>query len=364
MNKILYLTVVDKNNEPGIYKKVTAQTKALRNLGCKVDITYLDGEQFKVNDDSLGKEKQSHLIRLKNRFVYPKALCNYLTDPSNHYDVVYIRKSFINGSFINALKVIKGRGTKVVLEVPTYPYRNELNFINKVLYTWEYCHLGMLKACVDLVTYIGVEDLDVFNIPSIRFYNGIDVSSVKVKQDNIDNKTIRFIAVANLAEWHGYERFFVAMANCSENVEFHIVGEGPALATLKKSAKELGVESSVYFHGNKLGRELDSLFDLCHIGVDSLAMYKANLFVSSSLKTREYAARGIPFILGCEDRDFKENCQFVYNVPNDDSEIDIQDIVKWYNYSNFNKSMIRDFAQENLDWSGIMKPIKSKIFDY
>lgn len=361
MKKILYLTVVDSINEPGIYKKITSQKKALNDLGCKVDLSYLSGGEFFLNEKCLGKEFQSKFIRFKNRFIYPKVLCDYLFYNVDKYDVVYIRKSFINNSFIKLMSYIKSKGVKVVLDVPTYPYSNELKGINKVLYIWELLQLKKLKGNIDLVTYIGTEEIDVFDIPSYRFFNGIDVSSVTLKKAKSFDDTLRFIAVANLAEWHGYERFFSAMSNYSKNVEFHIVGEGPALAALKNKAKELNLEKSVFFHGNKLGKDLDDLFDLCDIGIDSLAMYKAGLFLSSSLKAREYAARGIPFILACEDYDFPESSGFVFHVPNDNSDISIDEISSWHSDSCLNASVIRSVAEEKLDWSKIMRGIMIKI---
>ena len=53
-----------------------------------------------------------------------------------------------------------------------------------------------------------------------------------------------------------------------------------------------------------MGKELDELFDLADFAIGSLARHRSHIDKIKTLKNREYAARGIPFIYSETDEDF------------------------------------------------------------
>jgi glycosyltransferase involved in cell wall biosynthesis len=196
--------------------------------------------------------------------------------------------------------------------------------------------------------------------------NGIDVKNIPMRRKKlkVQNNTIYFTGVATLAFWHGYDRFITSIyeykrKNNKYNVIFNIVGDGEEKAKLEKLVNDLSLNDNIIFHGFKDGDDLTKIFDnATHIGVCSLGLFRKNMFYASELKAREYAARGIPFILGCEDFDFPNTLNFVYQCENDDSIIDIDKIIQWYenldkNFENF--SFIREYAIENVDFNSKAK---------
>lgn len=89
------------------------------------------------------------------------------------------------------------------------------------------------------------------------------------------------------------------------------------------------------------------------------------MFLSSELKSREFLAKGLPIISGVEIDIFTNmNSPYYLQFPNDASDIDIVDIVNFYDkvYCSSNKVVevrkaIRCVAEENLSMPSTMSPI-------
>ncbi len=93
-------------------------------------------------------------------------------------------------------------------------------------------------------------------------------------------------------------------------------------------------------------------------------MYKIGLNLSCALKTREAVARGIPMITGCLTDIFTEqDYKYYLEFPNDDSELDIQKIVDFYDkiYTEENGEdvvkNIRKYAFETIDMAKCMQNV-------
>jgi len=146
-----------------------------------------------------------------------------------------------------------------------------------------------------------------------------------------------------------------------KNVKLHLVGEGSAIAYLKKLVTEKGLERQVMFHGFKTGEELDEMFNKCHVAVGSLGLHRLGFRESSVLKDKEYCARGIPFIYSLPDADFPGKSRYRFKVPADDTPLDMTAIMAFCRgiLKNKNHTMeMREFAFHNLDWKHKMKKLK------
>lgn len=75
------------------------------------------------------------------------------------------------------------------------------------------------------------------------------------------------------------------------------------------------IEKQVIFHGQKMGKELDELFDLADFAIGSLARHRSHIDKIKTLKNREYAARGIPFIYSETDEDLTVCLTFSKHLP-------------------------------------------------
>jgi hypothetical protein len=124
---------------------------------------------------------------------------------------------------------------------------------------------------------------------------------------------------------------------------------------------QLGIDDHVRFHGLKSGPELDAMFDEANIALDSLAIHRLHLLRSSSLKAREYCARGIPFVLASDDPDFPPELPFVHRVPSDDAPLDLSALVEFYAQLRQTTPKVhqqmRHYAEEHLTWKTKLEPL-------
>ena len=74
-----------------------------------------------------------------------------------------------------------------------------------------------------------------------------------------------------------------------------------------------------------------------------------------TLKNREYAARGIPFIYSETDSDF-DDMPYVLKAPADESPIDIYRIIDFYRHITLSPQQIRN-SIDNLSWENQMRKV-------
>ena len=183
---------------------------------------------------------------------------------------------------------------------------------------------------------------------------------------NNTSKELNLIGVAEIHTWHGFDRLVKGLANYYSKpqkyiVRFHVVGkffskEGEA--EFKKIIADHHIERHVILYGNKHGGDLDTIFDFCDFGVGSLGRHRVGIDRIKTLKNREYAARGIPFIYSETDSDFDDK-PYVLKAPADDSPIDIYRIIDFYRHSTSSPQQIRN-SIEDLSWKNqMMKVIKT-----
>ena len=103
------------------------------------------------------------------------------------------------------------------------------------------------------------------------------------------------------------------------------------------------------------------MFDICHIALDALAGFRKGLTETSSLKSREYCARGIPFIASSKDADFPDGWEYVQKIPDDESSIDMKLVIDFANRvmaDHEHPLKMRKYAEEHLDCMAKMKILK------
>jgi glycosyltransferase involved in cell wall biosynthesis len=200
--------------------------------------------------------------------------------------------------------------------------------------------------------------------PHLTIGNGFDAKSVPLKKTrSFDNNELHLLCVAKVGRWHGLDRILKGLAIYSgtPRVILHIAGNGSELSYLKKLANDLSITNQVVFHGFLTGNALNDLFDQCHIAVGSLGIHRIGLKEASTLKAREYCARGIPFIYGIPDLDFPEEFPFILHFPADDSPIDVEKVLAFaitISRDSDHPQKMRCYAEEHLDWSVKMKKLK------
>ena len=172
------------------------------------------------------------------------------------------------------------------------------------------------------------------------------------------------IVVANLCIWHGVDRILAGINKYvqetgREDIRLMVVGTGNEETNLKKYVEQYGLEKVVSFVGKQTGNALDRYFDDADIAISTMAFFRTGVMKSSTLKSREYCARGIPYVVANGDWDERLG-RYVYKVPDDESPLDILNIREWY-YSltgmdNISENM-REFARENYTWEKQMRVV-------
>lgn len=376
--KALFLTPTSLSEYSGIDKKVLSQYKALKNNGLDIELCYINRSENIIERKIFQKDILLKKINYKNKLLKRiksillrwcfKDVENYIF--KNQIKFIYIRYEFAsNYGFIKFLKNLKKKDIKILIEIPTYPYDQELlnrNLQLRLRFFIDKYYRKNLREYVDkIITFSN--DKEIYGISTINISNGIDLEKIEILKKN-KSKKIRFIGVAGLSFWHGFDRFILSLKKYYENkykeeIIFNIVGEGDKkyLNKLEKLVKENKLEKYVIFHGVKSGEELDEIYNNSDIALSSLGEYRRGLKKACILKVREYCAKGIPFILGYEDDDFQEELPFYYKVTNDDSLLDIEEIVRWYKNLKILPEEIRKYAEENLSWNIKMKKVIEEI---
>jgi glycosyltransferase involved in cell wall biosynthesis len=369
MPNILYVTLVDCLNDLGVFKKIESQKKAMESYGYNVDMTWFNGNELLLNGNVIESINRNIFYKFFSRFTYPTALSDISN--RNDYDIVYIRKSHINKPFINFLKLNREQGRKVYLEIPTYPYVRELSgLLKKILYINEAFFSFFLKNFIDSIFYFGEAKGDIWGIRSIQLENGVTIERLESNRTIVKSPTdvVSFLGIANISKWHGYDRVLVSIdeylskrTEVDKDIIFHIVGEGSELETLKKIVDNLNLHDNVVFHGLKYGHELDDIYARVDIAIDAMAMFRKGMNQTSSLKTREYCARGIPFITACNDKSFPSHLDFRLQLPNDETHINFLKVLAWYKNLDSNSYDISKYAYERLTWNKMMLKVKSEF---
>ena len=121
------------------------------------------------------------------------------------------------------------------------------------------------------------------------------------------------------------------------------------------------IHDRVIFHGQLFGDALTDVFNQCQFAIGSLGRHRSGITVIKTLKNREYATRGIPFIYSEQDSDF-DHQPYVIKAPADESPIDIQQIIDFMNHFHIKPEEIRKTV-EHLTWKGQMQHVIDAVFN-
>ncbi len=365
--KSLYITFIELKSGDGISKKVKAQYQALRDGGMDIELTCFEVRQgvkyYKIGDEEL--HLGSRLIAKLRSAEKFKSLLRYVK--LNGVEFIYIRyTSDASAGYINFLKALKSLGVIIYLEIPTYPYDGEFSSKNPYkLYNFkreQFFRGSLHKAVARIVTYS--EDNEIFGVKCVNISNAIAFDSIELRVEKPKHDYVKFLAVATLGFWHGYDRMIEALSRhlASEldvKIYFDIVGQGPALEELEQRVAERGLGEYVTFHGRKEGDELTQLFQDADICVGSLGRHRSGISEMRALKNVEYATRGIPFIYSETNPDF-DSMPYIYKVSPDEKPIDIREIITSLDYKNYEPKAIRQ-SVTHLSWDSQMALVRATL---
>lgn len=350
--------------DSGIERKVRAQHKALNE--------YLDCELIILPTvEYSGSTKEKIIRRLPFTAAWRKWEYKGEFDDA---DYLYIRQVYHDDAFVRYLKDIKkaNKNIKIIYEVPTYPYDTEKNIsLSSLAYEIKErsCRIKAAKYFDRIVTFYGQKEI--WGTPCIDLMNGYDFSNVELPQRKTSG-VIELISVSITAPWHGYDRLISGIYNYYENggtdnIVYHLVGN--ILPEHEKMVREYGIEKHVILHGKLYGEELKNLYNSSFLGVDILAGKRRGSYVSSTLKSREYAAYGLPMLTGAPIDYLPENYKYQLLVEDSNEAIDMQAVLEFYhciydgNDCNDVAKEIREYAISRCDMRVAMKPVAEWLLE-
>ena len=365
--KLLYIVRYPIYEDFNLRGKFDGQLAAFRNLGLDVYHLVFDRENFYlIHDDekrAVGKATTRMPAYFHTKVYYDMHRAVRKVIKQIRFDYVYWRDAPIwHSSYIVGREIHK-MGTKILYEIPTYCQGGEtaMSLPRRLFSLYADLWKERLMACPDVFLFTGDADFDTYyGKPAVNIDNGVDVESMPLRTPREDPDAIHILALASMSYWHGYDRLIRSLAEYSggQKIVVHMVGgnDGGMLPQWQQLADQLKLEDRVVFHGKMYGEELTGLFDLCDVGINSLALFRKNLNATSELKVREYTARGLPFVCSVEDPAFRyAEEDFWIMVSNDASVPDMQKIVDFalrMRKDPDHPRKMRAYAQRYMSWEG------------
>lgn len=346
LKTLSYFALVDISKSPGVVKKIQDTVIAAQENGLKAT-------------------HNIYPTSLSGVSGFLKALV------TSNSDVVMIRFSDLVFPIVFfVMNVLRLRGKKIIVDVPTPrstglremdkmvtnpAKRSVRKFISYASASWVLMPANLIIQYADEGKWFSLG----LRYKTLKMGNGILITDdIPLTKAVWPNNKLNLIAVAQLADWHGYDRMLYALAELKKQnlpceVTFTVVGDGEALPHLKNLATALNLDN-VRFTGSLTGQALDNQFETAHIGVASLGLYRVGLNEAAVLKTREYLARGLPVLAVGSDPDFRTGSseKFRFKISNDG---DVEQLVNFLLNVTSGKICIpvpnqcREFAVSNLN---------------
>ncbi|SDO01144.1 Glycosyltransferase involved in cell wall bisynthesis [Prevotella communis] len=351
--RILFLVYHGFSDHSGISKKIHYQVKGLRENGHDVHLCYYgfaeNGHRCRYVDGQVIKDYGTGVLAgIRQRIDYQ---CIYDYCIREKIEFIYAR-CFQNANpfLIRFFKKIRNAGIRAVTEIPTYPYDAEfVGFPFLTRMNLKIDQLFRLKLASQMDAIVTFSDAEkIFGQRTIRISNGVDFDSIPLHKPISTNDELHLIGVAEVHYWHGYDRLIAGLgeyyrssrlshqSSNFKHVFFHIVGGvGPSemynsmyAPGYEELMEKYQIKDHVIFHGQLFGDALTEVFNQCQFAIGSLARHRSGITTIKTLKNREYATRGIPFVYSENDSDF-DNQPYVLKVPADDSPIVIPQIISF-----------------------------------
>lgn len=360
----------------GISKKIRYQVKALKECGLDVYTCWLDdtdNHKRRMVDENVIADYGSGIKGKILKRIEFDSIAAYVKE--KQIELIYVRYDHNASPYtINLMRKLRKAGARIVMEIPTYPYDQEykgLPFAYQRILFLDKCFRKRLARYVDkIVTFSDYNTI--WNRPTIRISNGIDFGEITLKNSRGDaSDCLQLIAVATMHPWHGFDRAIAGLANYYQKhtdpdeykVYLHIVGCGvPELVeSYKREVAKHQLEPYVTFHGALYGEALDIVFGQADMGIGSLARHRSDIDKIKTLKNREYAARGIPFVYSETDDDFEQQ-PYVLKAAPDDSALKIDELISFYHSVKMTPLEIRQSIEQSLSWKAQMQIVIKETF--
>ena len=362
--KILFVVYHILEEHSGISKKILSQVEGLRRNGAEVHLCTLTTR----HDGSKARTVDGIAIREFGRGVKAKIARRISYSDISEYarkeriSLTYIRYDINSDPFtVHFIKALKRTGSKVYVEIPTWPYdgefRGQSTSMHIQLSVDRIFRRSFFRQADKVVTFS--DEKTIFGVSTLRISNGIDFRKVPLKRTTHPHEdSLHIISVANIHLWHGLDRLIKGMGEHPEiPVTLHIVGDGiqEIIDSYVSLASVYGIADRVKILGPMYGEALDREFDWADIAAGSLGRHRSGITSIKTLKNREYAARGLAFFYSEDDSDFDDK-DYVMKVSADETPVDIRAVARFAENIGDNPSQIRA-GVAHLSWDAQMRQV-------
>jgi len=365
--KILHVNYLPSNI---VVKEKKIQEMADAALMAKLPIHFLvlndtiDSVSEQIEFRRIGLPKNNKLKKIFQmlfRYIY---LYRHLRE--EQFDILVLRYPLAMG--FGANRFYKKFGHKTFTEHHT----NEVAELRKI---WKNKKLGLFvsywehwrkkKYLSQCLGVIGVtseialhENSYVPSKPFFKFPNGAHVNAIPFSGiSNHSSGALKVLFIAGrFAPWHGLDRVLRGLEEYTGDkaIELMLVGNLNDISHGESISRNNNSKVNIVTYGQLHEPDLTKVCSEAHIAISSLGIHRVGLTEASVLKTREYMARGIPFIYSYNDSDLSGDEPYAYSFPSDDSPIDFTEVVNFYNNYQQDKNIsitMRTQAEQVLDWS-------------
>jgi len=194
-------------------------------------------------------------------------------------------------------------------------------------------------------------------IPIYVHTNGINVKlCTQAQYTPFTGDVMKLVFVGSAtARWHGIDRLLRGIARYHGDVRIELHMVGIVTPDIQDLIASLDIGGKIIFHGVCYGGDLDAIFNQAHMAVGTLGIHRQNLHYGSTLKVREYMARGVPFLLSYIDEDIEDDFPLCLRLRADESAVDMDEVVQFMTdiekqYGQRIPSLMRSYALEHMDY--------------
>ncbi|TCZ73129.1 glycosyltransferase [Flaviaesturariibacter aridisoli] len=363
---LIFPILKDLNAADGILVKNAGIQKGFEENNIPVDVLEFNSQGVFNGSEKVYSFSTGRYGRIYQFYVSAwNAIARYVA--KKRYDFIWFRVPLLTPFIADFVAYVRKQlpDCQIILEYGGYPYENELQGFRKKFYLMNKRFEKKLHGNADfIITYLGQESVD--GLPNIPIGNGIDIDKIRMVQGQPPlNEGIQMISVSSLKKWHAYDRIIEGMATYvrrpdAKKIVFHVIGMGPEYERLTGLVAQHQLQDYVIFHGNKIESELDTLYDQGHVAICTMGFHRVGVSTSSSLKNREYFARGLPIVVSIPDEDMPVDLPSVLEVPADESPVDIEAIVRFtekvYEDPNAGRN-IRAWAEDKVTWKSKVRTV-------
>lgn len=344
--------------------KTRAQLKSFRRAGYSTYVATVSvKDELMLSIISIDNSCSENIV-ISKAFSSYSLLFKYLFEYAinEHFSLIYIRR--LMSKLFYAYKYINkaSKHIPIVYEIPTFP----LDTGNGILYA--------LRDFLEMTLYKSIDKkikmtlVNLISDTKIRknwytFHNGIDIDNYEPLSYPKLSKTIKFIVIANISEYHHYDRLIEAVKHYDGdmNIDLTIISpDSNAYNQIKDIVNKENLDNIIHCLPAMNMKEIEKIAEQSHIGVAQLSTSEKGSNLVNTLKSKDYCAFGLPFFSTCYDTSFEKDFPYAFVTSSMDEAIDLNKIITWYLdiYSDIDyRSKMFEYAKNNLQFDNMIKDI-------